>query len=368
MYSTILNKITNLNFHWIGTGAADLTCPSIILEKKIKYKIISSFIFKKNWLRIFSKYPFVLLHYILLYLIYTPYSFFKIKKFVLNESIEIIWIETFKQTYLLAYLLDKFCKCKIHLSFNDHFSAHSLKPEQYILKYFFKKLLKKSFTYDFISDGMLEYYRRNYNFNSQNYMIFWIGEQFKIVTKRKFNNKISKIIFYGNIHGLNTFYSFCDSIHEINAQQNNNITIDIYSQVDFCFIEKKYSFVNYMGSITSNQLALNLQNYDLVYVPMYFDEKNSIVARTSISSKMLLAINATIPIFSHAPKFSANSLFVEKNNIGITCPYIDKTKIIELIVNLTNLELIEYSKNESILNHKTFQSEDISNFEKLLTL
>lgn len=338
MYEAILKNIGNFNLFWVATGSFNNKIPAHFKPIFKKIKFLSSFIFYKNWLRVFSKFPFVFLHIFFLYAIYTPYCYFRIKKIIKDEKIDLVWIETFKQTYLLAYLIEKNLNIKIHLSFNDHYSAHSYLGEKTILKYLLKMILKSKGTFDFISEGMVNYFKEKYQFNSNKYIILWLGSESNIVQKKisLLKNDLIKIIFYGSIHGIDTFYKFCDAIVIFNSINKIKIQLDIYSQMNYKFISNKYKFANFFGLLPESKLLEKIILYDIVYVPMYFDNKNSIVSKTSISSKMILAIKSGLPIFSHAPIDSANSIFVNKHNIGINCISLNSYEIIKSIETLNN--------------------------------
>ncbi len=347
MYESILKKLGDFNLFWIATGSSNKKIPPHLIPLFIKVKFITSFIFYKNWLRVFTKFPFVFIHLFILYFIYTPYSYYRIKKTIKDENIDLVWIETFKQTYLLAYLIQKKLNVKLHLSFNDHYSAQAYYGEKALLNFLFRKIIKSNSSFDFISDGMLNYFKEKYHFNSNNHMILWLGVESKdFQDKMSFkNNYYNRIIFYGSIHGFDTFCKFCDAIAKYNSISVVKITLDIYSEMNYSFLSKKYDFVNFFGLLSESKLKETILKYDLVYVPMYFDAKNSIVAKTSISSKMILAINSGLPIFSHAPIDSANSIFVSKYNIGINCFSLDSDDIINCLRKLNKESNIIFNSN-----------------------
>ena len=352
MYESILKNLGGFKLFWIATGADNKRGPINLLFLFDKVIFISSFIFNKNWLRVFTKFPFVLIHVFFLYFIYTPFAFWRIRKMIKDQKIDLVWIETFKQTYLIAYLIQKFLKVRVHLSFNDHYTAHAYFGEGFILKYLFMKLIRSNASFDLISEGMLNYFKDNYFFNSEKYIILWLGgiSSFNTTNTRVINDKVTKIIFYGSIHGFDTMYRFCDAVRDYNTINNEKIILDIYSEMNYSFFSKKYDFVNYFGLVSEEKLKNIIVEYDLVYVPIYFDAKNSIIAKTSISSKMILAVNSNIPIFSHGPIDSANSIFVNKYNIGISCCSLNSDKIIESLSKFNSLSNINFVKNQEFLS------------------
>lgn len=330
MYKNLIENFPSKNLHWIGTGAFLQKAPDFIYNSTKYHRIIRSYIYSKYWIRIFSKFPFNIFNTLLIYFFYTPRAVLIILYTIKKNKINYIWFETFRQTYLMAFILIKLLNLKVHLSFNDHYSAHCKWPESNFLKLLCKKLLASNSSFDFISKGMLEYFKSNYNFSSNRYLLLWTGNSNIRNSKATINKEVSKIIFYGSIHGLDVFYSFCEFISS-QGNSEKKITLDIYSEFDYSFISNKYSNVNYLGKVSQEELSKIILKYDLVYVPIYFELRNNIVAKTSLSSKMLLAINCGVPIFSHGPDYSANTIFLKEHNLGITCPSLDLKVINEKI-------------------------------------
>lgn len=316
MYKTLIENFPSKKLFWIGTGAFLQKEPEFIRENCKNNLIIRSFIFSKNWIRVFSRFPFNIINTLVLYFFYTPRATLMILYTIKKNKIKHVWIETFRQTYLIAYFLSKFTDVKVHFSFNDHYSAHCRWPETKILKKLCQKVvLSSKASFDFISRGMLDYFKEHYNFVSNKYIFLWIGDSNEVAKKAIINKEVKKIIFYGSIHGLDVFYSFCEYI----VSQENKIVLDIYSGFDYSFISNKFENVNFCGRLSQEELNEKIFDYDLVYVPIYFDVKNNVVMQTSLSSKMILAINSGIPIFSHAPANSANTIFIEEHNLGFSC-------------------------------------------------
>jgi hypothetical protein len=355
MYQNLIESFPSKNLFWIGTGAFLQKTPDFIYNSTKSHRIIRSFIFSKNWIRIFSRFPFNIINTFLIYFIYTPRAILAIIYTIKKEKINYLWFETFRQTYLIAFVLIKLLNLKVHLSFNDHYSAHTKWPETPFLKFICKKLLSSDSSFDFISKGMLEYFKTNYNFKSKKYLLLWAGNSLKEGKKVLIRKEIKKIIFYGSIHGLDVFCSFCEYI-----SNQNNIIMDMYSEFDHSFIANKYKNVYFIGQLTHEELNNKIIDYDLVYVPIYFDKKNKIVTQTSLSSKMILAINSGIPIFSHSPFNSANSIFVNEFNLGFQCSsmnYDDIFLAMEYLNNYENRIKISNSCNN-------FSSSNSKNYKK----
>jgi|GEM_PF-2114313 len=361
MYKTLIENFPSKNLFWIGTGAFLQKTPEFIKQNCKDSLIVRSFIFSKNWIRVFSRFPFNIINTLFIYFFYAPRATIIVLYNIKKNNIKHVWFESFRQTYLIAYFLLKFTNVKVHLSFNDHYSAHCRWPETKILKKLCQKIVSSQKTsFDFISRGMLDYFIEHYNFISSKFIFLWVGNSDEVVKKAEINQVVKKIIFYGSIHGLDVFYSFCEFI----ASQENNIVLDIYSGFDYSFISNRYKNVNFCGQLSQKELGKKILDYDLAYVPIYFDEKNKTVMQTSLSSKMILAINSGIPIFSHAPSNSANSIFISEFNLGFLCPSLQLEKIASTMGLANNFD----NRLNVIKAAKQFSDSNNNNAKKALEL
>lgn len=354
-YKSIIEQFPKNELIWIGTGATSIESPEWM--NGYKSYIFPSFIFKTNWLRIFKKPPFYLVHYLLLYFYYAPTISIKIINIIKSEKINLVWIEGVKQTFKIGNILLKKTAIPIHLSLNDDYSAQTSAIERFFfIKKHFIYLLHKSKSIDFISEGMVEYYRDNYGYFKSNYEIFWIGNKIDGLPTPIINRKIQRIILYGNIHGMDTVHSFCKAIQLIN-NQGSTIILDIYSEADYSFLERLYRNVNYKGKVSVDKLASIIQKYDLVYVPLFFSKKGRVVAITSLPSKMILALQCQIPILAHGPSYASNIMFVKKNSVGICIATNIPEKIIEEFNMIKYEDRLSSSTNEKIIYSDKYDTE-----------
>lgn len=358
MYKSIIEKIPKNELIWVATGASDKTKPKWMND--FKTYIFPSFIFKKNWLRIFSRSPFHLFHYLVLYNVYVPIISKKIVKLINIENPDIIWIEGVKQTFKIGNILLNKTKIPIHTSINDDYRAQTTFVEnRFILRKYFKRLLFDSISLDFISEGMRELYQEEFNYQKNNYKIFWIGNKIESLPAPTINRNIKKIILYGSLHGVDSINAFSNALQHL----NDDVTLDIYSQMNYSFLEKKYHNVFYKGSVHVNALAKLIQEYDLVYVPLSFERNFEIVVKTSVPSKMNLALQCQIPILAHGPEYAQNVKFVEKYAVGFTIKTNNFEDIVKKIKSITIDDRIAASKTQSIVYNNCFNTDRLaSNF------
>ena len=104
-----------------------------------------------------------------------------------------------------------------------------------------------------------------------------------------------------------------------------------------------FEYVKIMPFIPEHKLINELQNYDLLYLPMKFDEKYIFQTNSSFPSKTHNYLASQIPIIVHAPKNSSLYDFFVSNNLGIVFDNLDKyditSRFIKLLDKNTRLDL-----------------------------
>lgn len=367
MYKSIIEKIPHTDLIWVATGAYNEQAPKWM--QNYESYIFPFFIFHPLWLKIFTKPIINFMHYFLLYNIYAPIVAEKIANIVKTRDVKLVWIEGVKQNFKIGKLLTSISSVPIHLSMNDNFTGNTnIIDRNLFIKKSFLHLLHRSNSLDFISEGMVDYYREQYGFKKNNYQVFWIGNQISEMPNPTINKEITRIIFYGSIHGLETIHSFCQAIQLLRAS-GCEIIFDIYSEFNYAFLEKKFKNVSYRGKREVDELKYIIQGYDLVYVPMPFSKSQHVLAKTSISSKMLLALQCQIPILAHGPCYANNVRFVKKYVVGFSICSKKKEDIINEFNRITYRDRVIASKNEKIVYLDNFETEKkVKDFLKFLTV
>lgn len=356
MYKSIIHKIPENELVWICTGTDNTTTPNWITG--YRHYIFPSFIFKKIWLRVFRKFPFSLIHYLFLYFFYSSRVSKEIIKIVENENIKLIWIEGVKHTYKIGTILSRRTNIPIHLSINDDYRAQTGYIEnRFILKNYFKWLLTNSKSIDFISEGMIEQYQHEFGLVNGNHKVFWIGNESLAMQVPIIKKEIKKIIFYGSLHGLDSIKNFCIAISKLNHIKYD-LVLDIYSGTDYSFLEKISEKVHYKGHVPVDALKKIIQDYDLIYVPLSFEKKQKIVVKTSVPSKMILALQCQIPILAHGPAYAQNIRFVELHKVGIALKSNIVDEIINELVSIKYETRLQISENQSSVYKDYFNTEE----------
>ena len=289
----------------------------------------------------------------------------RVIEIIKKNEIDVVWIEGVKQTFKLGYLISKKCNTPIHLSINDDITGNtSLFESKLFIKKYFKYLLFKAKSIDFISEEMRVYYEELYGYNKRNYIILWLGEPFKLLHKPSLNQNIKKIIFYGNSHGFETIEAFCKAL-DISHKDGKTYELDIYSATNFEFLQQKYYSAEYKGS--PKELVDIVSNYDLVYVPMSFRKSKYAITRTSISAKMILALQAQIPILAHGPIYASNTMFAYNNHVGFRIISLDSNEILKELNNISLSQREIASKNARKIYEQGFNTDiHIERFKRFL--
>jgi hypothetical protein len=197
-------------------------------------------------------------------------------------------------------------------------------------------------------------------------MILWIGNSFDPLSPPLINQQITKIVFYGSIHGFETIEAFCEGL-DIANKMGYQYTMDIYSGTNYKYLQDRYKSVSFKGAVSSEQLMEIVPTYDLVYVPMSFRKDRYAITRTSISVKMIMALQTQIPILAHGPLYSSNTLFAFNNKVGFRINSLYVKDIIEVLNNISFEQRKEASKNARKLYEAKFNTDiNVSNFLSFL--
>lgn len=371
MYSRLLYELRDQELYWFATGNNSDTLPNSIVDIcKLVYNS-KSILFNKFWLKFMRLPPFSLIHLFFLYFFYIPIVYFRVSRAIKNNKPNVVWIEMVRHNYFLAFLLKKNNKVKLHYSFNDPYSANVIYGERWFLKFLFINISKNIETCDCISESMLTYFQNMYVFKPKKSMVLWLHSPILKPKNLYIHNFIkannNRILFYGSIHGLSTFRSFARAVEYLNSINNTKMKIDIFSSMDYSFLEREFESVDYKGFIEEEKLDDIISKYYFLYVPMYFEKNFAEISLCSLSSKIILGVQNGLPIFTHGPAFSANSKFVEDYNLGLNCNDLSLEGVTKSINKLIELDLISYSNSfyKNITNILNYDAQ-VKGFRDLL--
>lgn len=80
-----------------------------------------------------------------------------------------------------------------------------------------------------------------------------------------------------------------------------------------------------------------MSKMDIGYLPYWFSEKYSIVAKTSFPGKLSAYAAAGLAVFNHAPTYTEAAKFLEEYPFGITCASCDSENILQSLADLVSI-------------------------------
>jgi hypothetical protein len=238
-----------------------------------------------------------------------------VKLWILADSIPILTINR---------IIDKL-KVPIHFSIYDEpINNKNLSHYGSNLKTAFQKILSTCNTVDFIIPEMRHYYDLKGLINSKTIYSYSYGGEFKFsINNNILKTKVRKICIGGNVFGLKTFVTFCESIKEVCIREN--IVIHIYSNWDFFareVVKRELrffrEFVKFKPFVKNNDIIQILNSYDILYLPFSFESEDKIKTITSFPSKTHNYLSSTVPIILHAPDYSSINKYL--NRYGLCHP------------------------------------------------
>jgi len=281
---------------------------------------------------------------------YTRIYSHKIYRYIKKNKINKLWI---KADLIPMMFLDQILKKKYipyHISvFDDPFFYQGYLPFIDKVNLKFKKLFTDAASIDTPTSFLYNYYKNNNIINNNTI----VSESFVGVFKNslkspKINNKVRKIALTGSIYGIDAMIAFISAVSEILIKEKIEFhlitnTYGVYIKYLQLKYKNIFEYVKIMPFIPEHKLINELQNYDLLYLPMKFDEKYIFQTNSSFPSKTHNYLASQIPIIVHAPKNSSLYDFFESNNLGIIFDNLDKyditSRFIKLLDKNTRLDL-----------------------------
>lgn len=302
----------------------------------------------------------------------------KIVHHVEKYKIDKLWIIA---DLLPMIVLDKITEKKVfpyHISvFDDLFlyQGYASFIDKASIK--FKEIFKNAASLDTPTSYLSDYYK-SINIVNRNAITTesFVGVFKDCISPPKITNKVRKIALTGSIYGIDAFIAFITAVSEILNEERIEFhwmsnTFNIHAK----YLQSKYrnifEYVKIMPFIPESKIIEELQNYDLLYLPMKFDERFRFQTDSSFPSKTHNYLASQIPIMVHTPRTSSLYNFFVKNDIGCIFDTLDpvdiKTKFKKLldhnlrnklserikIFNVTQIQNNHIKKLYNIINENT---------------
>lgn len=227
---------------------------------------------------------------------------------------------------------------KIWVSFHDHYLSNggSFGNTKYLWNNSDRRLV--------ISEELGQEYQRI--FNDLPYEIITDGvkiEEISVPKSIKLKNEYT-LYFAGLLHidYLPIFEVLADALDELSLE-GLNLSLVLRGTQEVKFLENRKFKLEYRPMILDDKiLKSELEEADILYLPLKFSSPEFYLF--SLSTKMVGYLAASGTILFHGPSDSAACKFLLKTNSAFICNSLDKAKLKELIINMTE-ESFSFSYN-----------------------
>lgn len=313
----------------------------------------------------------------LFFLFYLPFNIVRRgKKIIQEENIELLLgYSDYGPALFSTYILHKLTKRPFFLYFYDLYYKNNFSLPYRILAYFLEPRLFKNAEKIFVmSEAIQKYYQKKYKRE-----IFVIHNSIPIegIKPEKIfvdHPEPYKIVFTGTIHWpqVDAIKNLIEAIKEL---EKPKVQLWLYTPHKKEFLNKQGIFESekvVFGSGLPSEMRRIQKKADILFVPLSFKTKYSLLINTSSPGKTYEYLISGRPILIHAPRSSYIAKYARKYNFALVVDEenIEKLKeaILELITNKNLVQkLISNAWQTALLNHdavknsRLFQSFFIKN-------
>lgn len=247
----------------------------------------------------------------------------KIIRYIEYNKIDKLWVNS---DLLLLLTLEAILKEKTipyHISvLDDPFKNKGYIPFIEKAQPIFNKLFKNASSIDTPTPYLYNFYK-NENIISENTKTTesCVGVFKNSPFSPKIEKRVRKIALTGSIYGIDALITFLTAISDILIKEKIEFhlttnTFNIHLKYLRSKHSKAFEYIKIMPFIPENKIINELQNYDLLYLPMKFDESYRFQTNSSFPSKTHNYLASQVPIIVHTPKSSSLNDFFTENQIG----------------------------------------------------
>lgn len=352
-----LIPIESISLNIICFTPALIPSPLIFGEKAIS-TILRDKIITATFNRISRKYSWWIAKF------YSQIYWKKVLKIIKNKQIERLWIDTDVLSILILKKIIDRVNIPFHITvYDDPFTNRFYAP----FKLQFEPVLRDIFRCAKSIDTptlMLGNHYHDTGIVSKECIIAesLVGTFKKLSKSPDIRQNIEKICLAGSIYGIDALNSFLEAIRDkiVSKEVEFHLRTTV-PKLYLKYIEKNFPIVAksiiIKPFIPENELAEKLQEYDLLYLPMMFDEKYRFKTNTSFPSKTHNYLASGVPIIVHTPESSSLDLFFKDNNIGCIINTLDINIIRDKYLWLQNWE----TRSELSKGIEAFNAEKATN-------
>jgi glycosyltransferase involved in cell wall biosynthesis len=210
-----------------------------------------------------------------------------------------------------------------------------------------------------ISEPLGREYSRRYG--ARDYQIVTDGLSELAAQKNKPIPGRLRIYFMGLFHMAyeRNLRALLDGI-AIFERQRPTVTVDLTCRCEHIrpHVLKGAERVKVLPFANETQIDSDLQNADLLYMPIPFGQEHENFARYSVSTKMVTYVGSGVPILYHGPKTSAAFDLLDRHHAAIFLTTLDPEEIARSLAELTNTKHADVANNALELARSEFMLSD----------
>jgi hypothetical protein len=269
-----------------------------------------------------------------------------------NET-EIIWLTLSTiELILIANILVKTQKCiKVTVWDAPEYLSQSIrlykKSTQQVMKAF-EEVIKYSNKVSVISDAMENKYLNLYDVKS--IVIRHVIPPCTLVVKKTHRHKI-RIVFAGSLYSKTEWNNFIDALNAVKWIINKKpVFLYFIGRFPLTGVKSTKKII-FVGEKTFSDTMKLMTRMNIGYLPYWFAEKFSIVARTSFPGKLSAYAASGVAIFHHAPAYTEAANFLKLYPFGLTCSSLESDPIIQALSKLdhyANTEICDQARQSAL--------------------
>ena len=209
-----------------------------------------------------------------------------------------------------------------------------------------------------ISEAMGAEYSRRYG--ARSYTVVTDGLEKISRSKKNTPSQNLQVYFMGSVH-LSYRENFSSLVFALEKFSENNpewnVSLTIRGELPFPLPNVKIP-TEYLPWGTESEVAQDMDDIDLLYLPLPFGEAHQSFSRYSLSTKMVTYLGSGIPILCHAPQDAAATQLLSNANAGITITSLDPNLIAKAL-HSPDRPLDQVVENAFNLAHSQFMLTDV---------
>lgn len=198
----------------------------------------------------------------------------------------------------------------------------------------FASLLRGAHAVSVIGTAMQTDYRRQYGIESEIIRHGIDATSLPPANRGGGRDGAVRIIFAGSLYSKQEWNSFIQALDVAQWQiENRPVILHFMGRFPLSGAVKPNRLVLLGEKPFSDALEI-MSGMDIGYLPYWFDESHSVVARTSFPGKLTAYAAAGLAVFHHAPAYTEATQFLQTHPFGLACPSLEPEAVLETLSRL----------------------------------